>query len=146
LDEKADFSEDREMTADIDLDKFTKVFLKIKVHREELKRAFTAEDDDLKGQQDTIKGALLDYCKEENVDSVKTASGLFYRTVKTNYWTSDWESMNTFIFEQNLPEFFTKRLNQSAVKQFIEDNPEIVPPGLNADSEYVLTIRKPTKK
>jgi hypothetical protein len=44
--------------------------------------------------------------------------------------------------ENNLPEFFEKRLNQTAVKQFLEENPETLPPGLNADSEFTITVRK----
>ena len=130
----------------LDLEKLTKVFLKIKDAREAASREFKAADKEMEDEQKAIKAALLDYCKDESVESVKTEAGLFYRTTKTSYWTSDWESMNAFILEHELPEFYQKRLNQTAVKAFIEDNPETVPPGLNADSEYVLTIKKPQKK
>ena len=65
-----------------------------------------------------------------------------YRTVKTRYWTSDWSSMYEFIKEHNVLEFFDKRLNQGNVRQFLEENPDLVPKGLNVDSEYVITVRK----
>ena len=125
-----------------ELDKLTKVYLKIKAKRNELSAEFKEKDGELKDQQDIIKKALLDHCKEHDVESVKTSEGLFYRTVKTRYWTSDWESMYKFINQNNVPEFFEKRLNQGNVKQFLEENPECVPPGLNVDSEYVITVRK----
>jgi hypothetical protein len=32
------------------------------------------------------------------------------------------------------------------MKQFLEENPGVVPPGLNSDSEYAITVRKPTSK
>jgi hypothetical protein len=67
---------------------------------------------------------------------------MFYRTTKTRYWTSDWESMHRFIAKNKVPEFFEKRLNQTAVKNFLEENPEIVPPGLNTDVSYAVTVRK----
>jgi len=67
---------------------------------------------------------------------------MFYRSVKTRYWTSDWESMHKFILEHDVPEFFEKRLNQTCVRQFLEDNPDLVPKGLNVDSEYVITVRR----
>ena len=51
-------------------------------------------------------------------------------------------TMHKFILENNLPEFFEKRLNQGAVKEYLEENPESVPPGLNTDSEYVIAVRK----
>jgi len=125
-----------------DLDKLTKVFLKIKTKRNELSAQFKEEDGALQEQQDTIKRALLDHCKEHEVESVRTSEGIFYRTVRTRYWTSDWESMYGFIAEHSVPEFFEKRLNQGHVKQFLEENPESVPPGLNVDSEYVISVRR----
>jgi hypothetical protein len=126
----------------IELEKLTKIYLKIKDRRNELSRQFKDEDGDLKEQQETIKRALLDHCKEHGVDSVRTAEGLFYRSVRTRYWTADWESMYRFIHDNDVPEFLEKRLNQGNVKQFLEENPECVPQGLNVDSEYVLSVRK----
>lgn len=126
----------------VPVEKLTAVYLKIKEKRAQIKAAFDAEDGALETQLDTVKRALLDYCKEQGVDSVRTAAGLFYRTTKVRYWTSDWESMNKFIMEHEVPEFYEKRLNQSVVKQYIEDNPDVLPPGLNTDSEYVITVRK----
>lgn len=103
---------------------------------------FKEQEDTLTAQMDQVKGALLDYCKEHEVESVRTASGLVYRSMKTRYWTSDWEAMHRFVVENNVPEFLEKRLNQTIVKSFLEENPEIVPPGINADSEYTITVRK----
>ena len=124
------------------VDKLTRVYIKIRDARAALKAKFEEEDTALTEQMDMIKRALLDYCTEHGVESVRTAEGVFYRTTKTRYWTSDWESMHKFILKHEVPEFFEKRLNQGAVKQFLEENPEVVPPGLNTDVEYVVTVRK----
>lgn len=128
--------------ATIPVEKLTKAYLKIRAKRAELSAAFKAEDDGLAKQQDKVKQALLEYCKAQNVESVRTSEGLFYRSVKTRYWTSDWESMHRFILANEVPEFFEKRLNQSVVKQFLDENPDLVPPGLNVDSEYTIAVRK----
>lgn len=125
-----------------DLAKLTKVFIKIRDARAQLSAEFKQADAKLEADMKAIKEALLDYCKEQGVDSVRTAEGLVYRTTKTRYWTNDWESMHRFILENELPEFFEKRLNQGVVKAFLEENPEQMPPGLNADSEYSITVRK----
>jgi hypothetical protein len=45
------------------------------------------------------------------------------------------------ILEHEAPEFLEKRLNQTAVKEFLEENPDILPPGLNVQSEYTISIR-----
>ena len=123
-------------------EQLVKTFLKIKKRRAEISADFKEEDDKLKSQQDTVKKALLDHCKEHSVESVRTTEGLFYRSVKTRYWTSDWESMYEFVRENDVPEFFEKRLNQGHVKQFLEENPESVPRGLNVDREYMISIRR----
>jgi len=123
-------------------EKLTKVYIKIRNKRSELSAEFKKQDSDLSDQLDKVKAALLTYCKDNGVDSVKTSEGLFYRTIKNRYWTSDWASMHTFIKEHDVPEFFEKRLNQSVVKQFLEENPDLVPQGLNVDSKYSITVRK----
>ena len=126
----------------VPVDKLVKVYLKMNAKLGELKSAFETEEKALKDQMAKVKAALLVYCKEQNLDSVKTAEGLFYRTVRTSYWTNDWESMGKFIVEHNAPELLEKRLHQGNMKQFLEEHPDLLPPGLNVDSEYSITVRR----
>lgn len=125
-----------------ELNKLTRVFIKIR----DAKAAAAAEakkrDDELSAQLDTVRAAILDYMKEHQLESVRTDAGVVYRTVQTRYWTNDWESMGAFIVENKLPEFFEKRLNQGVVREFLEQHPDMVPPGLNVDSKYSVTVRK----
>lgn len=124
------------------LDKMTKAYIRIRDAKAKLKAEFDAEDKQLTEQMDIIKRALLEHCKEHGVDSVRTASGLFYRSTKSRYWTGDWSAMHAFIMERGLPDFLEKRLNQSAVKAYLEENPDDPPPALNIDSEYTISVRK----
>jgi phage host-nuclease inhibitor protein Gam len=126
----------------IPVDSMVKIYTRIRDKRAEIKAAFDEQDKELQAQLDKVKQGLLEYCKEHGVESVRTQHGLFYRTVKTRYWTGDWESMHKFIMEHGLPEFFEKRLNQSVVKEFLEQNPDLLPPGLNVDAEYNISVRK----
>tara|TARA_R110002153_G_scaffold41676_2_gene118791 strand:- start:125 stop:520 length:396 start_codon:yes stop_codon:yes gene_type:complete len=130
------------MSTDVTPEKLTDTYLKIKVRRAELSAEFKSKDDPLAEQLEKIKAALLKYCQEQGLESVKTSAGLFYRSVKTRYWTSDWSSMYEFVLENEVPEFFDKRLNQGNVRQFLEENPDLVPKGLNVDSEYAISVRK----
>jgi hypothetical protein len=50
--------------------------------------------------------------------------------------------MYGFIKEHDMPEFLDRRLNQTNVKQFLEENPDVMPKGLNIDTEYVISVRK----
>jgi hypothetical protein len=64
------------------------------------------------------------------------------RTVKTRYWTSDWESMHKFIMENNMPELLERRISQTTMKQLLQENPDVMPVGMNTDSKYSVTIRR----
>ena len=142
LDTKLPILQCMEVHMSEDLAKLVKVYSKIRAKRSELSKEFKEADKELLKKQETIKKALLEYCDANGVESVRTSEGLFYRSVKTRYWTSDWESMYKFVLDNEVPEFFDKRLNQSNVRQFLEENPDLVPMGLNADSEYTLSVRK----
>ena len=130
----------------VSVDKLTATYFKIKSKRDQIRSEYTAQDEKLKIQQDKIKDALAKHCKENEVDSVRTPHGTFFRQVKKKFWTRDWDSMYKFIVEHEVPEFFNKQLNQSNVQQFLDENPDLYPPGLNVDSEYVITVRKAAKK
>ena len=123
-------------------EKLVRVYLKMKAKHAEARIAYEEGEKILKAQMDRVKAALLVYCKEQSIESVRTEEGLFYRTVKSNYWTNDWESMRKFIVEQGVPELLHERLHQGNMKQFLEANPDLLPPGLNVDSEYTITVRR----
>jgi|TARA_A100000172_G_scaffold78188_1_gene63441 hypothetical protein len=128
--------------SDITADKLTKAYIKIREERAKLSADYKEKDSVLSRQLERVKQGLLDYCNAHNVESVRTSEGLFYRSVKQKYWTNDWEKMHAFIVEHRVPELLEKRLNQTNFKQFLEENPESKPDGLNIDSEYSIAVRK----
>lgn len=131
-----------ESAPDVSVERLVKVYLKMNAKYTELRAAYEAEEKKLKGQMAKVKSALLTYCKEHNVESVRTGEGLFYRNVTTRYWTNNWEAMGRFVVEHNAPDLLEKRLHQGNMQQFLEDHPDVLPPGLNVDREYTITVRK----
>ena len=109
----------------ITVEKLVKAYVKIRSKRSELKTEYDDQNKKLVDKQDKIARALLDHCKEHNVDSVKTSEGLFYRTVRQRFLTNDWEAMHKFVKKHDVLEFFEKRLNQTHMKQFLEENPTL---------------------
>jgi hypothetical protein len=114
----------------------------IKVKEEEHEAELAA----LKEDFDTISAKLLELCNEQNADSIKTAAGTVSRRVSSRYWTSDWESMHNFILEHEAPFLLEQRIHNGNMKQFLEENPEAFPMGLQADKKFVIQVRKPTAK
>ena len=127
---------------DITAEKLTKAYIKIRDERAKLSAEYKEKDSVLSRQLERVKQGLLDYCNDHSVESVRTSEGLFYRSVKQKFWTNDWEKMHAFIMEDNVPELLEKRLNQTNLKQFLEENPESQPDCLNVDAEYSMSVRK----
>jgi len=126
----------------IPIDKLVRTYRRIYEKRQELRTTFEEEESKLTAKIDMVKAALLQHLKTIGADSVRTPEGLIYRTLKTTYWTNDWESMNDFILEHQAPWLLEKRIHQGNFKKFLEENPNILPSGLNVDSEYSVTVRK----
>ena len=126
----------------VSLEKLVRVYLKMRTARETLVRNHEAELGSLDANMQAIKQALLGYCKDHNVESVRTSEGSFYRSLKRRYWTNDWEAMGRFIVDHGVPELLEKRLHQGNTQAFLEQHPDLLPPGLNVDSEFTVTVRK----
>jgi hypothetical protein len=130
------------MTEDISADKLVAVYMKMREKRAALLREYEEQDEAVKGQMEVVENKLLDLCKTIGADSLKTQHGTIIRSVKTRYWTSDWSSMHKFIMENNMPELLEKRISQTTMKQLLDENPDLMPPGMNVDSRYAVTIRR----
>jgi|SanBayMetagenome_1026888.scaffolds.fasta_scaffold00063_9 hypothetical protein len=132
-----------EASPQVPVDRLVRAFLKMRTAKEKLVKEHEEEVAKLEEGLKTIKLALLGYCKDNNIDSAKIAGvGMFYRGVKKRYWTNDWEAMGRFVLEHEVPELFEKRLHQGNMESFLEQHPELLPPGLNVDSEFTITVRR----
>lgn len=100
----------------------------------------------LKETQEKMSEALLELCTEQNIDSIRTPFGTASRRISTNYWTSDWHEMHEFIKQHDAMHLLEKRIHNTHMKEFLEENPGNVPPGLQSDRKYVISVRKPTNK
>ena len=127
-------------------DQLTRVYFKIKAKLDAARHEYEKQESALKGQLETVKDALLAHCKDNEVDSVRTSHGTFFRQLRTDYWTSDWDSMYKFIEENKAPELLSRRLHQKNLEQFLKENPDLRPAGLNIDRKYVVNVRRPRAK
>jgi hypothetical protein len=123
-------------------DKLAKIYLKMRDKLEEMRHEFETQEADLKSKMETIEKAMLEICKTTGADSIKTPFGTIIKSVKTRYWTNDWESFYTFIEDHKIPELLERRIHQTNMKTWIEDNPGLLPQGLNNESRYSATVRR----
>jgi hypothetical protein len=77
-----------------------------------------------------------------NADSVSTPHGTIIRSVKSQYWTNDWDSMYQFIKEHDAFGLLEKRLHQTHLKEFLSENPDTFPIGVNVENSYSVVVRR----
>ena len=134
------------MSEPIPLDRLAKVYRKMRDKISELTKEYDTQVELLKAEQAEIADAMKEQMKALGVTSVRTDQGTVVLSVKTRYSTADWDSFKKFVVEHDALDLFEKRIAQTNMKQFLEENPGTVPPGLNSNSEYDVSVRKPSAK
>jgi hypothetical protein len=130
------------MSEQLQADRLVQVYVKMRDKRAALSAAFEAEDNRISAQMDLVEAELLKMCKSIGADSVRTPFGNVYRTVRTRYETSDWEHMYKFITEHEVPQLLERRISTTNMKQFLEENPALMPIGMNVNNKYTVTVRR----
>jgi hypothetical protein len=130
----------------IPLDKLAKVYRKIRDEVQALTRDYESAVEELKAQQSEIQNAMKDQMLALGVTSVKTSEGTIILSEKTRYYTEDWDSFKTFVVEHDALDLFEKRIHQTNIVTFLDENPGVVPAGLNSMTEFAVSVRKPTSK
>lgn len=131
-----------EDTTPVPTDKMVRAFIKMRDAREVLKNDYEEQDNKIKEQMEVVKQHLLQLCQQAGASSIKTPHGTVIRGVQTRYWTSDWEEMYTFIKEHDAIDLLERRIAQRNMAEFLTNNPDKLPKGLNTNSEYTVTIRR----
>ena len=134
------------MNTDKSVEEMVAAYRKIREAISEKEEAHKADISGLREQLDIVSDALLGVCNSLQADSLRTAAGTVSRRVNTRYWTTDWERMYEFIRENDVPFLLEQRIHNGNMKQFLDENPDSLPIGLQADRKFVIQVRKPTGK
>ncbi len=123
---------------EVPLDKLVRIYMKMRAKLSEL----DAQVESIKEQQQLLKNEIKDRMRSVGAKSMKTEYGTVSLTEKTRYYTQDWDSFKRFVIENDAVDLLEKRIAQTNMKTFLQENPTMVPPGLNSDTEIDVSIRK----
>lgn len=124
--------------SNITADRLVKAYIKIRDARKEL----TQQDAKLEEQQQMIQEKLLEICKDTGAESLRTEFGTVTKRVSKQYWTHDWESFYKFIKEHDAFPLLQRRISTTTMTDFLEEHPDLHPPGLNVDASYTISVRR----
>lgn len=133
------------MSETVPMDKLARIYIKIRNRVQELNQEYETQLEELKAQQAEIANAIKDQMLALGSTTIKTDSGTIMLNKKTRYNTSDWDEFKRFMVEHDAIDLLEKRIAQTNMSKFLEENPGLVPPGLNSDTEYAVSVRKPTR-
>ena len=131
---------------DVPMDKLARVYRKMQARIQELTATYESEGEALKTQQETIKNALKDQMLALGVKSVNTDAGTVILSTKTRYNTQDWDAFKQFVIENDAVDLLERRIAQTNMATFLKENPSLFPPGLNSNTEFSISVRKPSHK
>ena len=126
------------------MDKLARIYMKMRTAIQEVEREYDSKIEALKAQQQEVKNAIKDQMLALGTKSARTDFGTVTWTEKSRYYTQDWDSFKKFVIEQEAVELLERRIHQTNMGKFLEENPSLVPPGLNSDTEFDVSVRKPT--
>ena len=129
----------------IPMDKLAKAYLKIRNAKSELTQKYEDEMATLDEQENQLESAMKDQMLAMGTKSMRTDAGTVMLGTKTRYTTQDWGSFKEFVIKNDAVDLLERRIAQRNMAQFLEENPDKVPPGLNADTQYQISVRKPSK-
>lgn len=126
------------MSEEPTVERLTRIYVKMRDKRRELER----QGAELKEKQDLVASELLEICKAQGATTIRTEHGTVSKRVTKNYWSSDWDSFFKFVKEQDAFSLMQQRIHNANMAQFLEENPDLHPPGLNADVNQTVVIIK----
>ena len=86
---------------EVSIDKIVAAYIKIRDTKDAATSEYKAKIAELEDQMATLKHKLVEITKQTGVTSFTTPYGTAYRTVKSRYWTNDWDSFYGFLHEHN---------------------------------------------
>jgi hypothetical protein len=126
----------------VDVNKLTSIYIKMRDKRSILKQEWEVQDKEIQTQMDVIEQELLELCKDLNTNTLGTDHGTVIRSVKSRYWTNDWDSMYRFIKEHDAFGLLERRIQQTHMKEFIQENPDVYPQGMNVENQFTVVVRR----
>lgn len=127
---------------DVPLDTLTKIYIKMRSAIQEVQAEYDSKLGELQAQKALVATAMKDKLMALKAKSVKTEHGLVLLNTKTRYYPSDWEAFGDWIKKHEAIELLERRVAQGNMKQYLENNPGDLPPGLNSNTEFEISVRK----
>jgi hypothetical protein len=117
-------------------------YIRLRELKAEIAARHKKELAEVESQLDTVDSFLLGKLQELGVDSVKAGGATVYFQTEMRANIADKGAFMDFIRERGQPELLQTRVSSTVLREFMEANGGHTPPGVTANFERVIRVRK----
>lgn len=110
-----------------------------------LRDSIAAKEQEIKKfneKQEFIEQELLTRCNDAGGNISVTGIGRITRRTTKRYWTTNWPALYQIIKDHDAFHLLHQRITNTAMEQFLEENPDILPEGLNLDTKQTVVVTR----
>lgn len=89
----------------------------------------------------TAEAAILAELQKSGAESMRTAHGTAYKTLRTSATVAEWDPLLEFIRQNDLWHMLDKRVNKTGVEQYRQEHNDL-PPGVKWVEEIQVNVRR----
>lgn len=118
-------------------------YISLRDRKASMKAEFDAKVEGIDVMLKKVEAHLQKFFADTGTESVKTANGTAYKSLRTSTTVADSEAYFNWIGEdfENRKAFLEKRANKSAVEEYAKEHAD-TPPGVSVHREYTVNIRR----
>jgi len=125
-----------------DVETLVYAYVKCRDHLAEERKTFKAIEVAHKKDMAAFAQQIMALADEHKVESFKTAHGTAYKSTKDFINVRNWDLTLDFILENDLKHLLTKNVTKAAVKEFMAENNNELPPGLEYRTLVEINVRR----
>ncbi len=119
-----------------------KAYVKMRDALGERRKEFKAFEARMKKDMDKIAIELMATADAVGVESFKTEYGTAFKKTSDFVAVKDWSKALDYIVKYDLVNMFNKSVNKTAVKEFMAENNNMLPPGLEFGQKVEIQVRR----
>lgn len=125
-----------------DINAVVEHYITLRDHKTKLDAEHKARVAEIDAQMKNAEGFLLNHLNESGLDRVGVGAGTVFVQVKTMPSLKDKGALIDFIKQTGNVELLQARVSSTAVKEYMEHNNQMLPPGVEITTAREVTIRR----
>ena len=125
-----------------DINAIVEHYVALRDHKSRLDAEHKARIAEIEAQMHNAEVFLLDHLNQNGLDRVGTGAGTVYVTVKTMPALKDKSAFLDYIRSTGEVELLQARVSSTAVKEFMENHNNQLPPGVEVTTAREVSVRR----